>query len=107
VRDELSFDNHLRELTSAILGDYALCNQKDSLKRTPKHDNLSSVKKWINRMKNINSSYLPLMQENDRAFIEKGLIYKVISKNLPSAWVKDFIMYKLHLKTCFRDALSN
>jgi len=58
-RDELSFDENLQELTSAILGDDALRNQKDSLKNTPKPDKMS-VKQWINRIKNINS-YLPLM----------------------------------------------
>jgi hypothetical protein len=62
VRDELSFDNHLKELTSAILGDDALRNQKDYLKNTPKPDKIS-VKGWIRRIKNINS-YLPLMQPN-------------------------------------------
>jgi hypothetical protein len=36
VRDELTFDNHLQELTSAILGDDAFQNQKDYLKNTPK-----------------------------------------------------------------------
>jgi hypothetical protein len=29
VRDKLTFDNHLKELTSVILGDDALRNQKD------------------------------------------------------------------------------
>jgi hypothetical protein len=54
VRDELIFDNHLKELTSAILGDDGLRNQKDYLKDTPKPDKMS-VKEWINRIKNINS----------------------------------------------------
>jgi len=31
VRDKLSFENHQKELTSAILGNDALCNQKDYL----------------------------------------------------------------------------
>ena len=35
-RDELTFENHVRELTSAILGEDALQNQKDYLKSTPK-----------------------------------------------------------------------
>jgi hypothetical protein len=40
ARDKLSFDEHLQELTSAILGDYALRNQKDYLKNTPKPDKM-------------------------------------------------------------------
>jgi hypothetical protein len=63
VRDELGLDNHLQELTSAILGEDALRNQKDYLKNTPKPDKMS-VKQWINRIKNINS-YLLLMQLNN------------------------------------------
>jgi hypothetical protein len=57
-----------------------------------------SVKQWVNRIKNINS-YLPLMQENGRSFTEEELVSEVISKNIPSACVKDFRMFKLHLKT--------
>jgi hypothetical protein len=103
-RDELSFDENLQELTSAILGDDALRNQKDSLKNTPKPDKMS-VKQWINRIKNINS-YLPLMQPNGRPFTEEDLIAEVISKNIPSAWIKDFKMFKLHLKTSIKEIIS-
>jgi hypothetical protein len=35
-RDELTFDDHLKELTTAILGEDALRNQKDYLKCTLK-----------------------------------------------------------------------
>jgi hypothetical protein len=35
-RDELTFDSHLKELTSVILGEDAQRNQKDYLKYTPK-----------------------------------------------------------------------
>jgi len=38
-RVKLTFDNHLKELTSAFRGDNALRNQKDYLKNTPKPDN--------------------------------------------------------------------
>jgi hypothetical protein len=104
IRDELTFDDHLKELTSAILGDNALRNQKDYLKTTPKPEKMS-VKQWINRIKNINS-YLPLMQPNGRSFSEEDLIAEVISKNIPAVWVKDFKMFKLHLKTSIKDILS-
>jgi hypothetical protein len=79
--------------------------QKDYLKSTPKPEKMS-VKQWINRIKNINS-YLPLMQDNGRAFTEEELVSEVISKNIPSAWVKDFRMFKLHLKTRVKDVLSD
>jgi hypothetical protein len=103
-RDELTFENHLEELTSTILGEDALRNQKDYLKSTPKPEKMS-VKQWVNRIKNINS-YLPLMQENGRDFTEEELVSEVISKNIPSTGVKDFRMYfkptnsdkKQHLK---------
>jgi hypothetical protein len=75
------------------------------LKNTPKPEKMS-VKQWINRIKNINS-YLPLMQEGGKSFTEEELIAKVISKNIPSAWVKDFRMFKLHLKTRIRDVLTD
>jgi hypothetical protein len=103
-RVKLTFDNHLKELTSAFRGDNALRNQKDYLKNTPKPD-MMSVKQWINRIKNINS-YLPLMQPNGRSFTEEHLITEVISKNIPAAWIKDFIMFKLHLKTKIKDIIS-
>jgi len=64
-----------------------------------------SVKQWINRIKNINS-YLPLMQPNRQSFSEEHLIAEVISKNIPAAWVKDFKMFKLHLKTSIKGILS-
>jgi len=57
-----TFENHLKELISAILGEDALRNQKGFLKTTPKPEKMS-VKQWINQIKNINS-YLPLMQPN-------------------------------------------
>ena len=41
VRDKLRFDDHLQELTSEILGEDALRNQKDYLKNTPKPDKMS------------------------------------------------------------------
>jgi hypothetical protein len=104
VRDELSFDDHLQELTSAILGEDALRNQKDYLKTTPKPDKMS-VKQWINRIKNINS-YLPLMQPNGRSFTEEDLIAEVISKNIPAAWKNFFKMFKLHLETKIKDIIS-
>jgi len=104
-RDELTFEEHLNELTSAILGQDALRYQKDYLKNTPKPEKMF-VKQWINRIKNINS-YLPLMQEGGKSFTEEELIAKVISKNIPSAWVKDFRMFKLHLKTRIRDVLTD
>jgi len=104
IRDELTFDNHLKELTSAILGDDALRNQKDYLKTTPKPEKLS-VKQWVNQNKNINS-YLPLMQPNGRSFSEEDLIKEVISKNIPTVWVKGFKMFKLHLKISIKDILS-
>jgi len=103
-RDELTFDSHLKELTSAILGEDALRNQKDYLKYTPKPEKMS-VKQWVNRIKNINS-YLPLMQPNGRPFSKEDLIAEVISKNIPAAWEKDLKMFKLHLKTKIKDILS-
>jgi hypothetical protein len=39
-RVKLTFDNHLKELTSAFRGDNALRNQKDYLKNTPKPDKM-------------------------------------------------------------------
>jgi hypothetical protein len=47
------------------------------------------------------------MQEGGKSFTEEELIAKVISKNIPSAWVKDFRMFKLHLKTRIRDVLTD
>jgi hypothetical protein len=104
-RDELTFEEHLNKLTNAILGQDALRYQKDYLKSTPKLEKMSA-KQWINRIKNINS-YLPLMQENGKSFTEEELIAEVISKSIPSAWVKDFRMFKLHLKKRIRDVLTD
>jgi len=105
TRDEMTFWDHLRELTSAVLGEDALRNQKEYLKNTPKPENMS-VKQWINRIKNINS-YLPLMQEDGRAFSEEDLIAEVITKNIPSAWNVQFRLAKLHLKTRIKDIISD
>jgi len=74
------------------------------LKNTPKPEKMS-VKQWINRIKNINS-YLPLMQPNGRPFTKEDLIAEVISKNIPNAWIKDFKMFKLHLKTSIKEIIS-
>jgi len=104
-RDELTFQTHVRELTSAILGNDALCNQKDYLKSTPKPETMT-VKQWINRLKNINS-YLPLMQQDGRAITKENLITEVISKNIHAAWVKDFKLAKLHLKCRIRDVMTD
>jgi hypothetical protein len=103
-RDELSFEIHIRELTSAILGDDAYMNQKDYLKTTLKPEKMT-VKQWINRLKNINS-YLPLMQADAQALSETDLMAEVITKNIPAEWVKDFKSAKLHLKTRIKDIMS-
>jgi hypothetical protein len=103
--NEETFTEHVQELTSAILGEDALRNQKDYLKNTPKPEKMS-VKQWVNRMKNINS-YLPLMQVGGRSFTEEELVSEVISKNIPSVWIKDFRMFKLHLKTRVKDVLTD
>ncbi len=104
-RDNVTFQYHVRELTSAILGDDALRNQKDYLKTTPKPERMS-VKQWINRLKNINS-YLPLMQRNVSSFSEEDLVTEVIAKNIPAAWVKDFNLAKLHLQTKIKDVMAD
>jgi hypothetical protein len=50
-RDELTFETHLWELTSEILGADACQLQKDYLKKTHKPDKMS-VKQWVSRMRN-------------------------------------------------------
>jgi len=104
-RDELTFNDHVEQLTNAVLGEEALENQKDYLKFTPKPDKMS-VKDWINRIKTINS-YLPLMEHDARAFSERELIAEVISKNIPSAWKAQFKLSKLHLKTRIREIMGD
>ncbi len=47
------------------------------------------------------------MQENGCTFAEEELISEVISKNIPSAWVKYFRMFKLYLKTCIKGVLPD
>jgi hypothetical protein len=47
-----------------------------------------------------------LIQPNGCSFTKEDLIAEVISKNIPSAWIKDFKMFKLHLKTKIKDVIS-
>jgi hypothetical protein len=103
-RDELTFQTQLAELTSTVLGNDALRNQKDYLKNTPKPENMS-VKQWLNRLKNINS-YLPLMEQDGESFTEADLISEIISKNIPTAWKVHFRLAELHLKRRINDILS-
>jgi len=67
-RDELTFNEHVEQLTSAVLGVEAFENQKNYLKFTSKTDKMS-VKDWVNRIKTINY-YLPLMEHDTRPFSE-------------------------------------
>ncbi len=46
------------------------------------------------------------MQPNGHSFTEEDLIAEVISKNIPAVWVKDFKMFKLHLKNKIKDIIS-
>jgi hypothetical protein len=94
----------LKELIDAVLGESALRNQKEYLKKTPKPEKMT-VKQWINRIKNINS-YLPLMKPNARAFTEEDLINEVITPNIPSIWEKDFRLANLHLKTRIKEIIE-
>jgi hypothetical protein len=41
VREKLTSNNHLKEHTSAVLGDDALRNQKDCLKSAPKPNKMT------------------------------------------------------------------
>ncbi len=104
-RDELTFSSHMAKLTRAVLGVDAFDNQKEYLKETPKPEKMS-VKQWINRIRNINS-YLPLMDQESRAFSEKELIAEVVSKNIPAAWRIQYRLAKLHLKTKIDDIISD
>jgi hypothetical protein len=104
ARDELTFQEHLKELIDAVLGEGALHNQKEYLKKTPKPEKIT-VKQWINRIKNINS-YLPLMKPNARAFTEEDLINEAITPNIPSIWEKDFRFANLHLKTRIKEIIE-
>jgi hypothetical protein len=104
-RDELTFNDHVEQLTNAVLGEEAFENQKDYLKFTPKPDKMS-VKDWINRIKTINS-YLPLIEHDARAFSERELIAEIISKNIPSAWKAQFKLSKLHLKARIKDIMGD
>jgi hypothetical protein len=103
-RDELTFQSQLVELTSTVLGSDAFQNQKEYLKDTPKPENMS-VKQCLNRLKNINS-YLPLMEQDGPAFSEADLISEVITKNIPSAWTKDYRLAGLHLKRSLKDIIT-
>jgi hypothetical protein len=103
-RDELTFEEQFRELVSTVLGNSALCNQKEYLKKMSKPEKMT-VKQWINRIKNINS-YLPLMKQNAQAFTKEDLINEVITPNIPPALEKDFRLANLHLKTRIRDIIK-
>jgi hypothetical protein len=92
------------ELIDAVLGESALRNQKEYLKKTPKPEKMT-VKQWINRIENINS-YLPLMKPNARAFTEEDLINEVITPNIPSICEKDFRLANLHLKTRIKEIIE-
>ncbi len=46
------------------------------------------------------------MQPNSRSFTKEDLITKVISKNIPAPWTKDFKMFKLHLKTSIKEIIN-
>jgi len=105
ARDELTFQEHLNELIDAVLGESALRNQKEYLKKTPKPEKMT-VKQWINRIENINS-YLPLMKPNARAFTEEDLINEVITPNIPSICEKDFRLANLHLKTRIKEIIEH
>jgi hypothetical protein len=102
-RDELSFNESMGKLTNAVLGVDAFDNQKEYMKKTQKPEKIS-VKIWINRIKNINS-YLPLMDQDARAFSEKELIAEVILKNIPSVWHVQYRLAKLHLKARIDDTI--
>jgi hypothetical protein len=104
-RDELTFSSHMAKLTRAVLGVDAFDSQKDYLKETPKPENMT-VKQWINQIRNINS-YLPLMDQEARAFSEKELITEIISKNIPTAWHVQYRLAKLHLKAKIDDIINN
>jgi hypothetical protein len=103
-RDELTFETHLWELTTEIIEEDAYQSQKDYLKKTHKPHKMP-VKQWISRMKNINS-YLPLMEQEASSLTEKELITKVITPNLPKAWLKDFKLLKLNCKAKIKEVLQ-
>jgi hypothetical protein len=47
------------------------------------------------------------MDQDTRAFFEKELIAKVISKNIPSVWHIEYRLAKLHLKARIDDIISD
>jgi hypothetical protein len=104
ARDELTFEEHLKELISMVLGEGAFCNQKEYVKKMPKPEKMT-VKQWVNRIENINS-YLPLMKPNTQAFTEEDLINEVITLNIPSVWEKDFRLANLHVKSKIKDIIE-
>jgi hypothetical protein len=73
-RDELTFEDHLWELTQELIGYDAYRIQKEYLKRMAKPEGLS-VKLWLNRMKNINS-YLPLMKRDGAYYVRRRSYFR-------------------------------
>jgi hypothetical protein len=52
-------------------------------------------------------SYLPFMQRYRSSFSKEDLIAEVRMENIPSAWVKDFKLAKLHLQTRIKDIMGD
>ncbi len=48
-----------------------------------------------------------LMEQDGQAFLEADLILEVITKNIPSAWTKDYRLAELHLKKASKTSWSN
>jgi hypothetical protein len=103
-RDKNTFETHLWELPSEILGADTYQSQKDYLKKTHKPDKMS-VKKWVCRMKNINSC-MKIKTILNLTLSERELIAKVITPNLPKPWLKNFRLLKLNRKMKIKEALE-
>jgi hypothetical protein len=51
--------------------------------------------------------FLPALYAMKWKFFEEDLIAKVIMKNMPSIWVKDFKIAKLHLQTEIKNVMAD
>jgi hypothetical protein len=90
-----SFQYHFREFTTANLGTIALRNQKECLKKAQNPD--KHVIKAVDQQVN----------ENTESFSKEDLISEVISRSIHNAWVKHYVLAKLHLQTEIKDISTN
>ena len=103
-RDVAAWNAQQAAFLIEMIGSEGYNNQLEYLRSTKKPREMK-VRRWVRRVKTINT-YLELLDPTRARLTDRQIVEYVIAPNIPHSWSKDFRLAKGHLATTTRDAVE-